>query len=99
MLKSYEAIDENGQVKWLAEQPTVQSARLIVTVLEETTLPVNRLLPPTSIAGKGKTLGDLVSPIWDAEKANILVDHDLKLEELGGSEPQVQDIPRRRYDI
>ncbi len=27
------------------------------------------------------------------------VDNDLKLEELGGSEPQAQDIPRRRYDI
>jgi hypothetical protein len=27
------------------------------------------------------------------------VDSGLKLEELGGSEPQAQDIPRRRYDI
>lgn len=36
MLKSYEAIYENGQVKWLAEEPSVQSARVIVTVLEET---------------------------------------------------------------
>ena len=39
MLKSYEAIYENGQVKWLVEQPAVQSARLIVTVLEETLPP------------------------------------------------------------
>jgi hypothetical protein len=29
----------------------------------------------------------------------FFVDRDLKLEELGGSEPQAQDIPRRRYDI
>ena len=65
MLKSYEAIYENGQVKWLGEQPAVQSARLIVTVLEETTLPVKRRYPPASIAGKGKTLGDIVSPIVD----------------------------------
>lgn len=65
MLKSYEAIYENGQVKWLDEQPTVQSARLIVTVLEETVLPVKRRSPPASIAGKGKTLGDIVSPIVD----------------------------------
>lgn len=34
MLKSYEAIYENGQVKWLDEQPTSESARVIVTVLE-----------------------------------------------------------------
>jgi len=68
MLKSYEAIYENGQVKWLGEQPTVQSARLIVTVLEETTAPkVIRRSPPASIAGKGKTLGDIVSPLVDEE--------------------------------
>jgi hypothetical protein len=67
MLKSYEAIYENGQVKWLGEQPVVQSARLIVTVLEETKLPVKRRFPPDSIAGKGKTLGDIVSPIVDEE--------------------------------
>jgi hypothetical protein len=30
---------------------------------------------------------------------NLLVDIDPKLKELGGSEPQVQDIPRRRFDI
>jgi hypothetical protein len=29
----------------------------------------------------------------------LLVDRDPKLQELGGSEPQAQDIPRRRYDI
>jgi hypothetical protein len=77
MLKSYEAIYENGQVKWLGESPTVQSARLIVTVLEEDGLeedgleepgkPVKRRFPPSSIAGKGKTLGDIVSPIVDEE--------------------------------
>jgi hypothetical protein len=67
MLKSYEAIYENGQVKWLGEQPSVQSARLIVTVLEETALPEKRRFPPASIAGKGKTLGDIVSPIVDEE--------------------------------
>jgi hypothetical protein len=35
MLKSYEAILENGQVIWVADQPSVQSARAIVTILEE----------------------------------------------------------------
>jgi hypothetical protein len=73
MLKSYEAIFENGQVKWLTEQPEIQSARVIVTILEET--------------------------VRADEGAESLIDRGLKLEELGGSEPQVQDIPRRRYDI
>jgi hypothetical protein len=73
MLKSYEAIFENGQVRWLTDKPELKSARVIVTILEETVL-----------AAKG---------------AESLIDRGLKLEELGGSEPQVQDIPRRRYDI
>jgi hypothetical protein len=34
MLKSYEAIYENGQFKWLKEQPEVKSPRVIITVLE-----------------------------------------------------------------
>ncbi len=75
MLKTYEAIYENGQVVWLNERPEVPSARLIVTVLEDSDSSVRlkaqdiprRRFPPTSIAGKGKTLGDIVSPIVDEE--------------------------------
>jgi hypothetical protein len=68
MLKSYEAIYENGQVRWLTEQPRVKSARIIVTVLAENSVDVadqltKRHVPPLSIAGKGRTLGDIVSPI------------------------------------
>lgn len=67
MLKSYEALYEEGQVKWLVERPEVTSARILVTVLEENPVPtaVRRRQPPASIAGKGKTLGDIVSPIVD----------------------------------
>jgi hypothetical protein len=65
MLKSYEAIFENGQVTWLAEKPQVTSARVIVTILEDNPSLVKRRTPPASIAGKGKTLGNLVSPIVD----------------------------------
>ena len=36
MLKSYEAIYENGQFKWLTEQPEMTTARVIITVLEDT---------------------------------------------------------------
>ncbi|MGL4881038.1 MAG: hypothetical protein ACRC8K_08225 [Waterburya sp.] len=67
MLKSYEAIIENGQLKWLTDDPKLSSARVIITILEDTTLPVKRRTPPTSIAGKGKTLGDLVSYIVEEQ--------------------------------
>lgn len=63
MLNSYEAIIKNGQIKWLTSEPQVSSARVIVTILEDTTPLIRRRIPPASIAGKGKTLGDLVSPI------------------------------------
>jgi hypothetical protein len=62
MLKSYEATLDHGQVKWLADRPNIDNARIIVTILEETG-PKLRRQPPPSIAGKGKTLGDIVSPI------------------------------------
>ena len=67
MLKSYEAIYENGQVTWLAEQPQVASARIIVTILEETQASIKHRSVPASVAGKGKTLGDMVSPIVDED--------------------------------
>jgi hypothetical protein len=70
MLKSYEAIYENGQVTWLTEQPQVSSARIIVTVLQEdthNTVPKKRRIPPAAMAGKVKILGDIVSPIVDEE--------------------------------
>ena len=67
MLKSYEAIYENGQVKWLGEQPSVESARLIVTVLEETTSFMKRRVFPNDMVGKVEILGDIVSPIVDEE--------------------------------
>lgn len=65
MLKSYEAIFEHGQVRWLAEQPNVETARVIVTILEETKPRSHRRTAAPAIAGQGRTLGDLVSPIVD----------------------------------
>ena len=68
MLKSYEAVIENGHITWLAEQPQLVAARVIVTVLEEgleenAAPQFKRRSPPASISGKGKTFGDIVSPI------------------------------------
>jgi hypothetical protein len=73
MLKSYEGMVENGQIRWLAEQPMGQPVRVMVTVLEEPVEAVpegagpqlQRRMTSPLIAGKGKTLGDLVSPSVD----------------------------------
>lgn len=66
MLKSYEAILDHGQIQWLGEPPSIESARIIVTILDEPQVKTKRR-PPTSIADKGKTVGDIVSPIADTE--------------------------------
>lgn len=63
MLKSYEAKIENGQLKWLTNEPKPSYARVIVTIVEDSTRSPKRRVPPPSIAGKGKTLGDIVKPI------------------------------------
>ena len=75
MLQSYEATYENGQISWMVydlrsvidHQPSVQSARLIVTVLEEIPPTVKRRVRPTHLAGQVKILGDIVSPIVNEE--------------------------------
>ncbi len=35
MLKSYEAVYEDGKLRWIREQPASKKMRVIVTVLEE----------------------------------------------------------------
>lgn len=37
MLKSYEAVYEDGTLRWVREQPAAKRMRVIVTVLEEET--------------------------------------------------------------
>lgn len=72
MLKSYEAIYDNGQVKWLNEQPDITTARVIVTVLAEVS-------------------SEVESPSKAQQAAHALA-------QLGGSEPDLQTIPRRRRE-
>jgi hypothetical protein len=67
MLQSYEAIFENGQMNWLGTPPQFTSARVIVTVLETISPRPIRRTAAATIAGKGRTLGDLVSPIVDEQ--------------------------------
>ncbi|MEA5451323.1 hypothetical protein VB780_22265 [Leptolyngbya sp. CCNP1308] len=63
MLRSYEAIYKDGQLQWLSEPPQIGSARVIITILEDTTADLTQRVASSAIAGKGKTLGDIVSPI------------------------------------
>ena len=69
MLQSYEAIIENGQVKWITDAPKVSKARVIVTIISDTVIPVSPTprKPSASIAGKGKTKGDLVSSLIEEQ--------------------------------
>lgn len=65
MLKSYEATLDHGHIQWLGDVPEAVKARVIVTILEDQVPPRIRRQTPASIAGKGRTLGDLVQPIVD----------------------------------
>lgn len=67
MLKSYEAVYENGQLTWIAEQPSAHSARVIVTVVEEVEPAQSKRRFPGSMAGQVKIIGDIVGPMVDEE--------------------------------
>lgn len=67
MLKSYEAIFEDGQVRWVGEQPNIKSVRVSVTILAELGSQAQRRTASPAIAGQGRTLGDLVSSIVDEQ--------------------------------
>ena len=67
MLKSYGTIVEDGQVTWTLDHPMVQSARVIVTIVEELLPRSKRRTASPMISGLGKTIGDVVSPIVDEE--------------------------------
>ena len=66
-MQSYKATYENEQISWVGDRPSIQSARLIVMVLEEIPLTVKRRVRPTHLAGQVHILGDIVSPIGDEE--------------------------------
>ena len=67
MLRSYKAIIEDGKIKWLGSEPEISKARVIVTIISDEQPRPLRRTPPSSIAGKGKILGDLISPIVEQE--------------------------------
>ena len=73
MLQSYEAIYDHGQMKWVGDRPPVEEARVIVTILSAAPSASSVKHEPSSlIAGKGKVLGDIVSPAAPTEDWNCL---------------------------
>ena len=68
MLKSYDVTIEGDRIHWLGEKPKVQTTRAIIVIEEETPVSsTTKRTTPTHLIGKGKTLGDIVSPIVDQE--------------------------------
>lgn len=76
MLRSYEAIYEHGVMKWLGDKPPIKQAHVIVTILADKDVidvPVQKKhLPSPVIAGKGKILGDIITPVSPAEEWSCL---------------------------
>jgi len=74
-LQSYEAIYDHGIMKWLGDQPADIRARVIVTILsDKSTISAPKVSHQVSprIAGKGKVLGDIVSPAASEEDWSCL---------------------------
>jgi len=62
MLKSYEATYDNGQITWLSDRPQFKSARIIITVLEETptSTKTRKRTTSTHLIDRGKTLSEFI---------------------------------------
>ena len=77
MLKSYEAIYDHGQFRWLGTPPDVEKARVIVTVLPPQALEgeasQGRRHPPEKLKKTTRISGDIVaSPFSEAEWEGML---------------------------
>jgi len=67
MLKTYEAIYANGQIQWTGDAPKVESAHVLVTILEGTSQPQKKRTRPAYFIRQIKILGDIVNPIVPGE--------------------------------
>ena len=73
MLQSYQAIYDHGRLTWLSDKPSVEEARVIITLLPADTpalMPKRQASP--RIAGQGKILGDIISPATPIENCSGL---------------------------
>lgn len=71
-LQSYEAIYDHGQMTWQGDAPQVEKARVIVTILAtlRDSTATSKHNPSVRIAGKGKIIGDIISPATPIEDWN-----------------------------
>lgn len=69
MLKSYEAIYENGQIKWLNEKPSLSSARIIITVLDD--LPDSAQTSKATVQQPLRKFGQFRGQIQIADDFNV----------------------------
>lgn len=72
LLQSYEAIYDHGQMTWLGDRPQVEEARVIVTILSGPGVIATseKHQPSTRIAGKGRIIGDIISPAAPIDEWN-----------------------------
>lgn len=72
MLKSYEAIYDHGQIRWLEAPPDVEEARVIITVLEpsatDSPVKAKRRRPPAILKESTRITGDIVSSPYSEEE-------------------------------
>ena len=64
MLQSYQALYDHGHLTWLTDKPSVEEARVLVTLLPVEEAPALKVKhrPSPRIAGQGKILGDIIAP-------------------------------------
>lgn len=64
MLQSSQAIYDHGHLMWLSDEPSVEEAHVIVTLLpaEKDAEKKTKRQPSSRIAGQGKILGDIIAP-------------------------------------
>ena len=79
MLRSYEAIYDQGQLRWLKDAPQETPLRVIVTVIEEAATaepaPRKRRRPPPELAEMMRLVGEdasLLEPAIPAEEWDAL---------------------------
>lgn len=75
MLRSYEAIYDHGRITWLHDAPKTEHSRVIVTLVSALPSASSQKfrVPSQLIAGKGRTLGDIIEPIVNESDWECLV--------------------------
>ena len=73
MLKSYEAVYEKGQFEWLGDAPTVEKARVVITIIEEMPIQNHRRQPPPELKGSVAWKGAPFDPEIEMFPNNFLI--------------------------